>query len=263
MAARRIFAFGLINQDAWVQFDNYHFVVGENAIYIHDGAVVQRPDDNFIEKQFFGELNNPDRVFVARDEFRHEIIVYYPTGDSVYPNRFLTYNWLEKTWSFMTVSVEVRRMTYGVGPAPSTTWNELVRAWSQINETWAELARTDRSTKMLMLRGRSVDVMGITYTRSEDSVTLAGVSDSDTGNSSAVGSDTPFLPRKFAVARTTKSSFGMIEADVPRNITSASSVCQTQREPVPKAATLPNIRVQSESDAVLPPLMPARLVNCI
>lgn len=179
MVSRRIFPFGLINGDAWAPFDNFHLVVGESAIYIHDGAVVQRPDDNFVEKQFFGELNNPGRVYVTRDERNHEVMIYYPTGDATYPNRVLVHNWKEKTWSFTNTDAEVRRLMYGVGPAPATTWDQLIRVWSQINETWAELARTDRSTKMLQLRRRSVDVVGITYTRSIDEDVDAAVDAAD------------------------------------------------------------------------------------
>jgi hypothetical protein len=179
VAARRIFNFGLINADAWTQFDNYHFVVGENAIYIHDGSVVTRPDDNFIEKQFFGELSDPEKVFVTRDESNHEIVVYYAIEGAAFPTRSLTYNWQEKTWAFRSLGIECRRLIYGVGPAPSITWADLIRAWGQINETWGQLARTDRSTKFLQLRKRSVDVVGITYTRAYDEGFLAAADAED------------------------------------------------------------------------------------
>jgi hypothetical protein len=172
MAARRVLDVGLINRDAWCQFENFHFVVGERAVYIHDGSQVTRPDDDFVENRFFGELSDPAAVFVTKDEENHEILVYYPTTGSV-PNRLLVYNWIDKTWTFASIGVGVRRIVQGVGPAQGALWSGVSLPWDSVNQTWAQLARTDRSTKLLQLRARAVDVRGPAFTKAYGEETLA------------------------------------------------------------------------------------------
>jgi hypothetical protein len=178
MAARRVLDVGLINRDAWVQFQNFHFVVSERSISIHDGSQGTRPDDDYVENRFFGELSDPAAVFVTKDEENHEILVYYPTEGSV-PNRILTYNWIDRTWSFATIGSDVRRIVQGIGPAQGSTWAQLAFPWESINQTWAQLARTDRSTKLLQLRDRTVDIRGSSFTKTLNEEIVAAVDSLD------------------------------------------------------------------------------------
>lgn len=148
----RLFENGLINRDAWCQFENLHLVVGEREIYIHDGSSVKRPDDNTVRHRFFGEVVAKATVRCAHDPENHEVIIYY-NG-----NRALIYSYLENTWTFEDIGQNVQRLAQSPQPGDPITWAELTMPWSDINFSWASMNSIDRTTKLMQLHTQALNI---------------------------------------------------------------------------------------------------------
>lgn len=159
MTTRRLFDTGLINRDAWTQFDNYHLVVSENSIVIHDGSVIQQPDHPRVRHRFFGELGSRDSVKVTRDPDHHMILIYYSTASSGPANRILSFNYLDNLWSFRSIGTTVQRIAPAVAPAQGLTWAQLTMPWSSLTQSWAELGATSRITRLFQLRSQAFDTL--------------------------------------------------------------------------------------------------------
>lgn len=163
--ARRIFDVGLINRDAWVQFDNWHFCVSETSMYIHDGSTIQTPDHPRVRHQFFAELGDRRSVRVTKDAERHAIIIYYATSNGGDPDRTLTWNYEENTWAFASIGTTVRRIAPAVIPSEVTSWAAMAASWGSTSGSWASFSNIDRTQKMYQLRSQAFDERGSVYTK--------------------------------------------------------------------------------------------------
>lgn len=154
---RRLFQWGLANRDCAAQFENYHFCIGANLIYAHDGSRIQRIADNKIEDKFFAENSDLSKTFVTRDAERHTIIVYYPTGGAEWPNRVMKYNWLEGgIWTFEDLDYPTRCIGPALRPPRSDTWADLANigngTWGALaGLTWGDFEKQDQRTGVFML----------------------------------------------------------------------------------------------------------------
>jgi len=98
---RRLFSHGLINRECAVSFQNQHFCVGDNRLYVHDGLNISRPAERKIERAFFHEVSDWSKCLAASIEGQNEIWVYYTTAGGSSPNRALIWNWHNNTWAFI------------------------------------------------------------------------------------------------------------------------------------------------------------------
>lgn len=86
MSFRRIFGKGAAGLRCVTEFNNRHFVVGRDQIYVHDGSSVQLIAKDRVETEFFSRLGKGgrfggngidwDNIRVVRNPDRKEIIVY-------------------------------------------------------------------------------------------------------------------------------------------------------------------------------------------
>lgn len=77
MSFRRITNNGLMNIQSVAAFDNFHFVVGNKEIYIHDGQTVRHIADQRIKSSFFDSIYSVDSVQCVTVPLTKEVWVKY------------------------------------------------------------------------------------------------------------------------------------------------------------------------------------------
>jgi hypothetical protein len=123
---------GILTEGAVTEFQGKHFVVGNDDIYIHDGASKRSISDGRVSRYFRNTLRNPNSVQVQRVVSRDEIWVLFSDSDAAAANKALVYNYIYDAWTKMDLLDPVNQVTV----APKTT--------SAI-ETWVEaLTWTDQ-----------------------------------------------------------------------------------------------------------------------
>jgi hypothetical protein len=180
--ARRLFGYGLINRDACVQIDNWHFGVSGDAIFLHDGSRIQRPADKRVERRFFSEVTNQEQVFVAKNDKDRLAIIYYASG-STYPNRTLTFNWAENTWAFGSLGTEIRRIDTVTYEPPAPTWTEALATgvtWAQAGGSWLSSMRTGTFTDTFQLQESTLNVRNGAFTRDGSAEVVFDIDGTDT-----------------------------------------------------------------------------------
>lgn len=150
---------GLLNPGAVCVFENRHFVVGRDDIYVHDGSAKQSIVDKRVKESFYGALADTRSVFVMADPVRTEIWVGFAdknAADKQTANRAYVWNWVNNAWTIRDLA-NVRQMAIGpgiggggTGEGTGATWDSLDLAWDGWSATWNELgADTEaRSTRI-------------------------------------------------------------------------------------------------------------------
>ena len=97
---------GLLAQDAVVNLKTKHlFLASDYNIYQWEGGGELIPIGNPIVDYIKDNINKSQklRCFAIPNYENTEAHFFIPTGSSDYPNRFLTYNWTDKTWALNTI----------------------------------------------------------------------------------------------------------------------------------------------------------------
>lgn len=139
---------GIIHHGAVAVFDNRHFVVGRNDIYIHDGSTKQSIADRRVKEAFFGELADTRSVFVLAETLKNEIWVCFANknaADSLTANRAYVWNWTSNAWTFRDVP-NIRSIALGpsiggggAGDGSSAQWDSLNVAWDSWSSLWSDI----------------------------------------------------------------------------------------------------------------------------
>jgi len=79
--------------------------MGDNNFYQSDGRSVQKVPCSVLSK-VFEELNYDKRevVFSALNSLFNEIIWFYPSGDSIEPDMYVLFNYVDQTWAYGSMS---------------------------------------------------------------------------------------------------------------------------------------------------------------
>ena len=139
---------GLINLGAVCVFENQHFVVGRDDIYVHDGSAKKSIVDKRIKEFFFGLLADTRSVFVMADPVRTEIWVGFAdknATDKQTANRAIVWNWVNNAWTIRDLP-HVRQLAVGpniggggTGESITAAWDGLEVAWDNWSASWTEL----------------------------------------------------------------------------------------------------------------------------
>ena len=148
---RKVFSdAGMLAKGCVAEFNNKHFVVGVDDIYIHDGTTKKSVSTSKIHDYFYNDINTGfiNKVKCVSDTTSKEIIVYYPTSSSIggVADRAIVWNWASDTWSIRDlkntyqitqgiVSEDVDGRIWGVGqdkpyPAGTKTWESATDVWN-------------------------------------------------------------------------------------------------------------------------------------
>ena len=139
-AFRQLFAdAGILGKDCAKSFDNKHFVVSEDDIYVHDGQSKNSIVDSQIRDELFNSIH-PDyktRTFVAADREKNEMWVCFVSNSSTdaFADVAYVWNWRNNTWSKRDLP-SVSYISWGVVDTVSTTdWTES-GDWDTDNDSW-------------------------------------------------------------------------------------------------------------------------------
>lgn len=137
---------GIVNRGAVCVFDNRHFVVGRDDIYIHDGSSKQPVATNRVKETFYDSIADTRSVFVVNDGSRNEIWIGYADKNAANPetaNRALVWNYSNDAWAFRDLP-NVRSMCVGPaigggGSGTGASWDALDVVWDSWSLLWADL----------------------------------------------------------------------------------------------------------------------------
>ena len=137
---------GIINRGAVCVFDNRHFVVGRDDIYIHDGSSKQPVATKRVKDTFFSSVADARSVFVVHEPSTNEIWVGYAdknAANAETANKAMVWNYANDAWTFRDLP-NVRSMCVGPaigggGSGTGATWDDLNVEWDSWSLLWTDL----------------------------------------------------------------------------------------------------------------------------
>ncbi len=84
MGFRRLFNKGAAGINCVVEFQNQHFVVSRDQIYVHDGSTVQEIARDRVEDEFFRRVGAGGRFGDANAKFNDFQVIQNPDRKEVY-----------------------------------------------------------------------------------------------------------------------------------------------------------------------------------
>jgi hypothetical protein len=137
---------GIVNRGAACVFDNRHFVVGRDDIYIHDGSSKQSVATKRVKDTFYSDIADTRSVFVVNDAPSNEIWIGYAdknSSNAETANRALVWNYSNDAWTFRDLP-NVRSMCVGPaigggGSGTGSTWDDLGVVWDSWSLLWSDL----------------------------------------------------------------------------------------------------------------------------
>ena len=131
---------GILGRHCVKDFDNKHFVVSEDDVYMHDGQTRQSIVDGQIRDDLFSSMH-PDyktRTFVAADREKNEMWICFVsnTNDTnAFADTAFVYNFRNNSWSKRDLPY-TSYIAWGVLEFDSTTnWSES-GTWDTDSEAW-------------------------------------------------------------------------------------------------------------------------------
>ncbi len=131
---------GILSRHCAKSFNNQHFVVSEDDVYIHDGQSKQSIVDTQIRDELFNSMH-PDyktRTFVAADREKNEMWVCFVSNSNdtnAFADTAYVYNWRNNSWSKRDLPY-ASYVDWGIVEFDSTTdWSESGE-WDTDSESW-------------------------------------------------------------------------------------------------------------------------------
>jgi hypothetical protein len=156
---------GILTMHCVAEFDNKHFVVGADDIYITDGNSVQSVIDGKIRKSFFDDLDGTNyiKTFVVPNRAKNEMWVCYPSTDSTKCNKALVWNWKSGAWSFKTLP-DINYATIGVAfDVESGEWDDDTETWDSDTTSWGDVRSTQAVKKVFAVADNQIYLMEDSY----------------------------------------------------------------------------------------------------
>ena len=123
---------GLLAKNAVAEYEGGHFFIGNSDCYVTNGQQVTPLLPNKLRREMFSDLNgdNYEKVFVAADYGRNEMLACYPAGVSTIPNKALIWNWKDNTFSLRSIP-DLYHINSGIAAITTgTTWNDHTEEWN-------------------------------------------------------------------------------------------------------------------------------------
>ena len=131
---------GILGRHCAKSFDNKHFVVSEDDVYVHDGQTKQSIVDQQIRDELFNSMH-PDyktRTFVAADREKNEMWVCFVSNNNdtnAFADTAYVYNFRNSSWSKRDLPY-VSYISWGIVDTVSTSdWSE-TGDWDTDSESW-------------------------------------------------------------------------------------------------------------------------------
>jgi len=131
---------GILGRHCVKDFDNKHFVVSIDDVFVHDGQTKQSIVDSQIRDELFNSIH-PDyktRAFVVADREKNEMWICFTsnTNDTdAFADTAFVWNWRNNSWSKRDLP-NVSYVGWGIVEYVSTTdWTESGN-WDTDNDAW-------------------------------------------------------------------------------------------------------------------------------
>jgi len=149
---RRLWPWGCLGTDCVVQFENRHFVVADEAIYVHDGVTNTRVASRKVERQLFREMSDLTKVKVTANLQANEIWIYYANGGQ-HADRACVWNWVNDTWTFRDLP-SATCIVQSQLVVPQLTYDAAgTRSYDSFVERYDDLGATDGRMVLLCASG--------------------------------------------------------------------------------------------------------------
>ena len=135
---------GILAKDCVAEYDNKHFVVGVDDVYVHDGTTKKSVISNKMHDFFYNDIDTEhvSKVRCVANNSRKEMIIYYPNSSSEdgVANTAITWNWESDSWSKRDIG-NVSHITTGIvaldgtdtrqwgADTDTTTWEGSTGVW--------------------------------------------------------------------------------------------------------------------------------------
>ncbi len=146
---------GILGKRCVKSFDDKHFVVTSNDVYVHNGHTKESVIDNKMRVELFKSIH-PDhysKTFVAPNYRTDEMWVCFVSGTnttSTFADKAFVWNWRNNTWSIIDLP-HVSHISWGIIDTASgvNNWTE-AGTWDTDAATWDFRGYNPALTSMLM-----------------------------------------------------------------------------------------------------------------
>lgn len=132
-------AYGAAGRECVVEFQNRHFVVGLNKVYVHDTVTSLPVAEDRIENRFYSEVNDVTKTRVVQNTRTTELIVYYSAQDRYAAEKAVIWNATDDNWTFRSLP-DVKCISYAFTPTEGVAWPDMI-PWNQEARRWNELSQ--------------------------------------------------------------------------------------------------------------------------
>jgi hypothetical protein len=141
---------GAISKYCVQEVENYHFVVGLNDIYIHNGNTKKSIGQDRVKNKIYTETRDLTKIRLFKNQKNKEIFLYYNKDDEPFSEIIAVYNYDKDKWTYIEAP-EISDITRGPRfNGVVRTWNDLKieyinfnkPKWEDITDVWSEWNKT-------------------------------------------------------------------------------------------------------------------------
>lgn len=159
MGFRKFTDNGVVNRNAVVAFDHFHFCVSNWSIYTHDGHSVNHIADQKVRDFLFKSVTNTESIRVEHIADKKEIFIYFEAdGSGTGPaTKALIWCYRYDTWTFIDLP-GVKRIEFAAEQPDPVTYDTITTTYAEESRTYAQMTDTSLNTLTYFL-GSEDDVI--------------------------------------------------------------------------------------------------------
>jgi hypothetical protein len=135
---RRLFQRGCVGEFSVCEFDDNHFVIGPDQMYIHDGVTATRIGQDMFDMEFYKRAVNLASATISHDPPNKELWIYFDTN---YGRKGCIYNYSTGTFGWHDGEAKKKKpISYssrGYLPKTGAAWGDMRFNWKETKGAWA------------------------------------------------------------------------------------------------------------------------------
>jgi len=147
---------GVFGQRCAKSFDEKHFVVTTNDVYVHNGQTKESVITNQMRTELFNSMHadHTGKTFVTADYSNNEMWVCFVSGGNYHttplPNKAFIWNWKNNTWTTRDIP-NVNHIGWGVVASAQGTidWSD-TGTWDSDGTSWDDRGYNPTMTSLIM-----------------------------------------------------------------------------------------------------------------
>ena len=136
---QRLFQGGCAGSMSLCEFEDKHFVIGPDQIYIHDGVTSNRVGQKLFDMEFFKRAINLETATISHDPPNKELWIYFDTN---YGRKGAIYNYSTGTFGWHDgLARKDKPVSYasrGYLPQSGSTWGAMTSSWKDTDGPWGQ-----------------------------------------------------------------------------------------------------------------------------